>query len=297
MFRGLFHYVDKDSLLHRLDPRVKMLMLIPILLLAIASNNPITLSIVFSIVIALCIFSKIPRYRYKAILTVSLISMVSFFLFGMFFYFGFYHFPGTPWTIWLWIFRPEDAQSLPILGPIILVLTGGRGIVLCQEGILWGTVTSLKFLVALFAGNWMIMTTKPKEILLALNKLGVPIKLTFVAMTSLRFIPVVMEEWYITLNAQRTRGLKFRRLDIKGILKAITATLSTLVANSIRRARILALAMETRGFGATGKKISYKELKMSRTDKIIAVTVLILTILTLILILTMFYPYNPEYIL
>ena len=297
MFRGLFHYVDRKSLLHRLDPRVKLLMLIPILLLAIAANNPVTLLIVLSCVLILSYFSKIPAYRYKAILTVSLLSSISFFLFGTFFYFGFYHYPGAPLTYWLWIFRPEDASSLPILGPIILAITGGKGIVVVQEGFLWGTVTTLKFLIAVFSGNWMIMTTKPKSILLALNKLGVPIKLTFVAMTALRFIPVVMEEWYITLNAQRTRGLKFRKLDVKGLLSAMSAILSTLIANSIRRARILALAMETRAFGANVKKVSFKELKMTRVDKILTVIIFIIIVFTIILMLTLSYPYSPGYTL
>jgi energy-coupling factor transporter transmembrane protein EcfT len=272
-------------------------MLIPVLLLAIAANNPLTLLLVFSVVIIICVFSKIPLYRYKALFTVSLLSSISFFLFGMFFYFGFYHYPGTPLTIWLWIFRPEDSQSLPIIGPIILALTGERGIVLCQEGFLWGTVTALKFLIALFSGNWMVMTTKPKEILLALNKLGVPIKLTFVAMTALRFIPIVMEEWYVTLNAQRARGMKFRSLDIRSLINAIKAILSTLVANSIRRARILALAMETRAFGANEKKVSFKELEMTRLDKILTVAVFVVIVFTIVLILTLAYPYSTGYTL
>jgi energy-coupling factor transport system permease protein len=297
MFRGLFHYVDRKSVFHRLDPRVKLLTLIPILLLAIAANNPFTLLTVLSCIIILSIFSKIPAYRYKAILTVSLISSISFLLFGTFFYFGFYHYPGAPLTYWLWIFRPEDAASLPILGPIIFAITGGKGIVVVQEGFLWGTVTTLKFLIAVFAGNWMIMTTKPKAILLALNKLGVPIKLTFVAMTALRFIPVIMEEWYVTLNAQRTRGLKFRRLDIKGLLSAVSALLSTLIANSIRRARILALAMETRAFGADVEKVSFKELRMTRLDKILTVVLFVVTVFTVILILTVAYPYGSGYTL
>ena len=158
---------------------------------------------------------------------------------------------------------------------------------LVQEGVLWGVVTTLKFSIAVYAGNWMIMTTKPKSILLALNKLGVPIKLTFVAMTSLRFIPVVMEEWYVTLNAQRTRGLKFRRLDIRSLLTAVSALLSTLIANSIRRARILALAMETRGFGANVKKVSFKELKMTRLDKILTIILFVICVFTITLILTL----------
>jgi energy-coupling factor transporter transmembrane protein EcfT len=170
---------------------------------------------------------------------------------------------------------------------MILALTAGRGIVLCQEGFLWGLLTTQKFLITLFSGNLMIMTTKPKEILLALNKLGVPLKLTFLAMTALRFIPLIMEEWYIIMNAQRARGLKFKTLDVKGQLGALIATLSTLVINSIRRARILALAMETRAFGANLNKVAFKELKMTRLD--IAMTVVVSVLTILIITLWIFY--------
>lgn len=295
MFRGLFHYVDKPSFIHRLDPRVKLLSLVPVLLLAIASNNTFTLFLVFSFVILLYVLSRIPYYRYKAIMTFALLSSISFFLFGTFFYFGFYNYPERHLTIWLWIFRPEDAGSLPILGPILLGITGGRGIVMCQDGFLWGIVTALKFLISLFSGNWVIMTTKPKEILLALNKIGVPIKLTFVAMTALRFIPIVTEEWYVTLNAQRARGLKFKRLDVKGTLGALTAILSTLIVNSIRRARILALAMETRAFGANEKKVTFNELKMTRLDIALTTVICVITVVTLIFVIL--YPYHTGYTL
>lgn len=284
MFRGLFHYVDKPSCVHRRDPRVKLFLLVPILLVTMTSGEVSTLLFIFSFVIFLYILSRIPYHRYKAIMMIGLLSSFSLILFGTVFYFGFYHYPEKSFTIWLWIFRPEDAGSLPIIGPIILALTYGRGIVLCQEGFLWGLMTTLKFLITFLAGNLMIMTTKPKEIVLALNKLGVPIKLTFVAMTALRFIPILMEEWYVTQNAQRARGLKFKRLDPKGTIGALVATLSTLVVNSIRRARILALAMETRAFGAY-KKVAFKELKMTRLDIALITVICVVTVVTLILIL------------
>jgi energy-coupling factor transporter transmembrane protein EcfT len=216
---------------------------------------------------------------------IGLISSFSLIFIGTFFYWGFYHYPERHVTIWLWVFRPEDSESLPILGPIIMALTYGRGIVVCKEGFLWGIIATLKFIITLFAGNLIIMTTKPKEILLALNKLGVPIKLTFVAMTALRFIPILMEEWYVTRNAQRARGLRFKRFDLKGLFGALQATLSTLIINSVRRARILALAMETRAFGANTKKVTYKELKMTRLDITLTAVICVVTIVTLILIL------------
>ena len=285
LFRGFFHYVDKTSSVHRLDPRVKLLLLIPIFILNITSGNAVTLLTVFSFVILLYILSRIPYRRYKALMMITLLSSSSFFLFGTAFYFGFYHYPERSFTIWLWIFRPEDASSLPILGPIIMGLTEGRGIVLCQEGFLWSLVTTMKFLISVFGGNLLLMTTKPKEILLALNKLGVPLKLTFVAMTAIRFIPITMEEWYVIMNAQRARGLKFKRLDVKGTLSALLAILSTLIVNSIKRARILALAMETRAFGANEKKVAFKELKMTRLDIALTIAICVVTVFLLSLII------------
>ena len=166
---------------------------------------------------------------------------------------------------------------------------------MAMEGVVWGTVTALKFLIALFSSNWIIMTTKPKEILLALNRLGVPIKITFVAMTALRFVPIIMEEWYITLNAQQARGLRINKLNIRGLLSMLTTTLSTLIVNSIRRARILALAMETRAFGADVTKVTYHKLKMTRSDKVLAIVILVATVL--IMVLTLFYPYHTGYTL
>lgn len=295
LFQGLFQYVDNDSSVHRLNPLVKLFLLVPILLLAIAATGIVTLLLVLSCVLVLYLLARIPRSRYRAILVITLISSFSFFFFGMFFYFGFYQHPEGSITIWLWIFRPEQAESMPILGTIVLALTGGKGIVVAQEGLIWGTVTTLKFSIALFSSNLMIMTTKPKEILLALNKMGIPVKLTFVAMTALRFVPVVMEEWYTIVNAQQARGLKMKKLSARSIFEVLTTTITTLIVNIIKRARILALAMETRAFGANAKKVSYDELKMSRGDKILTSMILALTIF--IVGLMLFYPYHTGFTL
>ena len=282
MFRELFHYVDKPSYIHRLDPRAKLVLLVPIFLATMISNNAIILLLVFSSVLFINLLSKIPFRRYKAPMIVSLLSSFSFVFFGAFFYFGFYHNPEKPLHIWLWIFRPEDAESLPILGSIILGLTGGRGIILCEEGFFWGILTTVKFLITVFSSNLVLMTTKPKDILLALNKFGMPFKFTFAAVTALRFIPVIMEEWYVTMSAQRARGLKFKKLNVKGIVGALMTSFSILIVNSIRRARILAFAMETRAFGANKKRVPLKELKMTRLDFAVILIIFIITVSVLI---------------
>lgn len=69
-----------------------------------------------------------------------------------------------------------------------------------------------------------------------------------------RFLPIILEEWALIMNAQSARGLRFRKSRIGNLTKALSMRFSTLIINSIRRARIIALTMETRAFEASKRR-------------------------------------------
>ena len=290
MFRAFFHYVEKPSPIHRLDPRTKILSLVPILLLTVISVSPIVLFLVFASLFVLFLFSKIDAYRIKALLKVALVSGLAFVPMQTLFYYRFilYGEPVLPYGVW--IISPETARSLPVLGPLILWATNGRGIIAGLHGFLFGLIVALRFLITFFAGNFVVMTTKPKDILLTFNKLGVPFKLTFTAMTALRFLPIILEEWTLIMKAQSARGLRFRRLAIRSLVSTLSRSFSALIINSTRRAKILALAMETRAFGVSKRRTSLAELQMTRTDKIVSIAICFVTasIITLVILFPLF---------
>jgi energy-coupling factor transport system permease protein len=282
-----FHYVEKSSLIHRLDPRTKIMCLVPILLLTVISRRPFVLFLVFASVMILFLLSKINLKKIAALLKFSLMGGLLLVPLQTLFYYRFllYSEPVLPYG--LWIVSPETARSLPLLGPFILWATNGHGIIASLHGFLFGLTVALKFIIIFVAGNLVVMTTKPKDIILTFNKLGVPFKITFTATTALRFLPIILEEWTLVTKAQSARGLRFRKTSIRNLMKALLRSFSTLMINSVRRARIMALAMETRAFGVSKRRTSLKELKMTRTDIVVSTAICVITasIFSLIILL------------
>lgn len=284
MFRA-FHYVDKQSPIHRLDPRTKLLLLVPILLLTIVSRNPVVLFLVFTSVVVLFALARLEFHRIKTLLTVALISGLLLVPLQTLFYYRFLLYGESVLPYGFWVIAPETASSIPFIGPFILWATNGRGIIASLHGFLFGLMVALRFVIMFSAGSLIVMTTKPRDIILTFNKLGVPFKITFTTMTALRFLPIILEEWGLIMKAQAARGLRFKKLGIRNIMQAFSRSFSTLIINSVRRAKIIALAMETRAFGAGKKRTSLAELQMTRTDMIASSSICCFTALVLALII------------
>lgn len=284
MFRA-FHYVDKQSPIHRLDPRTKLLLLVPILLLTIVSRNPVVLFLVFASVVVLFALARLEFHRIKTIIRVALISGLLLVPLQTLFYYRFLLYGESVLPYGFWVIAPETASSIPFIGPFILWATNGRGIIASLHGFLFGLMVALRFVIMFSAGSLIVMTTKPRDIILTFNKLGVPFKITFTTMTALRFLPIILEEWGLIMKAQAARGLRFKKLGIRNIMQAFSRSFSTLIINSVRRAKIIALAMETRAFGASKKRTSLTELQMTRTDMIASSSICCFTALVLALII------------
>jgi len=286
MFRA-FHYVEKSSPIHKLDPRTKILFSVPILMTTVISRNPLVLFVVLASVLVLFLFSKVNFRSIETLLKFALVSGLLLVPLQTLFYYRFLLYGESVFPYALWIISPEAARSIPLLGQFILWATNGRGIIASLSGFLFGLTVALKFVIVFVNGNLLVMTTKPKDIILTFNKLGVPFKMTFIAMTALRFLPMVLEEWTLVTRAQSARGLRLRKSHVRSLMKFLLTSFSTLIINSVRRARIMALAMETRAFGVSKRRTSLTELQMTRTDVIVSTAICFATaaILTLMILL------------
>lgn len=267
MSREFLQYLDIDSSLHRLDPRTKLVWLCLMSALAMIATKTSTLLAILSLIVPLFLVAKIPTNRMRVLLTLLCLTALALIPSQTFFYWGFYY--GKPVHVWIWVAKPNAIGNIPILAQAIIWVTNGFGICACEEGFLNGVIATLKFSAVFLASAIVFTTTKPGDIMLILNKLRIPHKFTFTIITALRFVPIVMEEFVLTLRAQQARGLKFRKTDLRDITKNILVILSTMILNCVRRAEILSIAMETRAFGARDTRTSLKELEMTRLDKIL----------------------------
>ena len=241
----LGQYYPVDSVIHRLDPRTKLLgtLLFIISLFCMDSARGYGLAALF---LAMTIrLSKVPLKfmvrGLKAVLVLLLIS-VSFNLFLT---------PGRE------IFR---------LG--FLKIT--------WEGLRTAVFMAVRLIFLVLGSSVMTLTTTPNELtdglekgLGFLKKVGVPVHEVAMMMSiALRFIPILIEEADKIMKAQMARGADFESGNIVQRAKSMVPLLVPLFISAFRRATDLAMAMEARCYRGGEGRTKMKPLRYHRRDRL-----------------------------
>jgi energy-coupling factor transport system permease protein len=127
-------------------------------------------------------------------------------------------------------------------------------------------------LVPLTIGLFIIATTDPTALGKGLRKLKVPTAVVFMVLAGLRFIPIVTEQMLNILDAMTIRGVPYSRYERTKLL------ILPLFVTSLRRTRTMGSACEAKGFGAQKWNNFYQDFRFQRPDKILLVTLVILSI-------------------
>lgn len=140
------------------------------------------------------------------------------------------------------------------------------GVTLWREGLLYGAVQALRFVALSVAGLILVASTPPDRLLAGLVRLRVPFGLAFLALTALRFVPVVAEEIATVRRARARRGRPLWRRPPWEWLRLEVSLLRPVVARSLRRSRALAEALDARGFDPLAARTAWRPLKLSALD-------------------------------
>ena len=245
-----------NSVLHRCDPRLKLVATIAYIVVLFVAPNPLGLALSIALLAALYKVAKIPG---KLILK-SLKPIVPIVLFtavlNLFFVTG----EGEP-LVHIWV--------LKIYG----------------EGIRYAILLTVR-VCALIAGTSLLTyTTSPivltdaiENLLRPLAKIHFPVHELAMMMTiALRFIPTLIEETEKIMNAQKARG---------AMIKALVPVLIPLFISAFRRADELAMAMECRCYHGGEGRTRLKQLKFTAEDTRCAV---IMTAALLVICATRFF--------
>ncbi len=244
-----------DSPIHRLDPRVKFLLILVIFAVAIMFLDLVPLAVVFLMQLPIVYVAKIGREWLKTLkggLFLAVIIFVTNLL-------SFYFFQGRTITTDM----VEYSLSL-----------------------------TLRFIALITSFSIFFLTTSPDKLSLALEKARIPYEFNFAFITAVRFVPVLADEAQSIIDAQRSRGLELDKGNLLTRVRKYIPILLPLIINSIRRSLELAEAMESRAFGATDKRTNLYELKMTSTDY--AVLILSLIMLGIAIYARLFLPPFPR---
>ncbi|MEN6413603.1 MAG: energy-coupling factor transporter transmembrane component T [Veillonellales bacterium] len=247
-------YSEADqTILHRLDPRVKIIVLLATGFFIVLLDNPKILGSLLTFGIAGMIVSRLSPLKLKiAVVMIALGLWGSVFSQALFY-------EQVPRTAVLTVISPQ----MPVLGPLT------KGLYIYQEGVIHGLKQGLRLTTMTTLGLLVCWTTDTRLLLLGMVKMRLPYSLSFMAVTAVKFIPALLQESMQVMTASRMRGGK--RFGI--------SLLIPILANCIRRSGTLAVAVESRAFRCYNQRTYLEELSFSRGEKWLLVGYMLLTVL------------------
>ena len=127
----------------------------------------------------------------------------------------------------------------------------------------------------------LICTTRFSEICLGIHKFGFPYVFSFFVSATVRQMQSFTEDIGTIMDAQRSRACELEKGGFVSRIEKYILVLYPLIGISLTRIQDLTIALETKAFGVSKKRETFKELKMSPLD---AVAIALCTMITGILI-------------
>jgi energy-coupling factor transport system permease protein len=254
-------FVLGSSVIHRLDPRTKIIGCLVIILSTLINFQWYVIALNMAVIAAAFYFSKVKVAKiYHGLRKLRYILLLSF------------------------IFQSILTTGEPLFHLGVLKVT--------REGVDLGISTVFRLLILYMSSILLTTTTSPlklasgiESLFSPLSYLKVPVhQFSMLISTSLRFIPTIIEEAEILTRAQRARGAQFNSPKMITRLKSFTAVLIPLLAASLQRANDLAIAMESRCYTGGTNRSRLDCLKFRLTDRLAIVFILSAFILSIIFI-------------
>lgn len=269
-------YYPTNSIVHRLDPRVKLLMMIAYVVLIFFVKSYIGYIAFALFVFAAAAIAKIPFKSLLRSIKAVLFLVVFITIINVFFYKG----DGEPlWSWWV--------------------------LAVYVDGLVFSSKMALRLILLVLGPALLTYTTTPMELTNAIESLLTPLKLikfpvhdlAVIMSIAMRMIPTLMDETERITLAQKARGADLDTGNLFARIKAMVPILVPLFVCAFRRADELALALESRCYDATPNRTTYRVLKLKTRDLVFSCLFIVFTA-TIILdvALPLYYPANATWI-
>ena len=242
----LGQYYPADSVVHRLDPRVKIVLLIALIVAIFLAGNLLAFVPVIAFLVIAAKLSKVPiKLMLKGLKPLRFILILTFVL-NLFFLQG----------------------ETPLLNLGFTVIK--------KESLITAIHYSLRLVLLVLASSLLTLTTPPITLTDGLERLLSPLRvihfpaheMAMMMSIALRFIPTLLEEADKIMKAQTARGADFESGNLIARAKAMVPLLVPLFVSAFRRAGDLAMAMEARCYHGGEGRTRLRVLKCETRDYI-----------------------------
>ena len=241
----LGQYYQTESVIHRLDPRVKLVGTICYIISLFLINSVWGYIVAALFLAAMIKLSNVPfKFMVKGMKAIMFLLMLTV-VFNMFL---------TPGEALISIWK--------------LTIT--------KEGLKLAIMMAVRLTFLIIGSSVMTLTTTPnnltdgmENLMNPLRKLKVPVhEIAMMMSIALRFIPILMEETDKIMKAQIARGADFESGNIIKKAKALVPLLVPLFISAFRRANDLAMAMEARCYRGGDGRTKMKPLIYKKADRV-----------------------------
>ena len=242
-------YYESHSVIHKTDPRIKIILLILLIVFIFLAKNGFALGFAVLSVVTIMLNTKIPLKLYfknmKAILPVLIFTAV------------------------LNLFYGERGK----------VLLSFWKLQISTDGVSRAVFMATRIVLLIFISSALTYTTTPNDLTDAIERLLSPLKfiglknsvhtLAMMMTIALRFIPTLIEEAEKIMNAQKARGADLENGTLTERVKALIPILIPLLISSVRRAYELAEAMECRCYNGGEGRTRMKQMHLKGRDFVV----------------------------
>ncbi len=249
-------YYPSNSLIHSLDPRLKTVAMLVLVIMLFLCAGFVSLGIFTFVTVLILLISRVPLGLYLKNVKVIIPIIILTSLLNLFYTKG-----GVEYQLF-W------------------------GISIFSEGIKRSFFMALRIFLLIIISSLLTYTTTPNDITDAIERLLSPLKyiglqnavhtLSMMMTIALRFIPTLIDETDKIMNAQKARGADLESGGIIRRIKALLPILIPLLISSVRRAYELAEAMECRCYNGGIGRSRMKVLKLGTNDYITIVLLLVI---------------------
>jgi len=239
----LIAYYPGDTFIHRLDPRAKIVFMIIVSTSIFMVQKIYIAAFILLVMVFLWILAKLPGSVLWGFMKILLPIIGFLFIVQAIFY------PGTT----------------PLIKPLIPI---GKGIgQVTLEGLLFAVLLALRLMAMIIMLPLVSFTTPVQSFALGMVKMGLPYKLAYTLTTALNLVPILQIETGVIVDAQKLRAMQtFEKGKIGEKMRAYPALVTPLVIGSMRRAQLMAVAMDSRAFGASKSRTYLEDISMHFKD-------------------------------
>lgn len=256
-------FYNTDSVIHRLDPRVKIIFTLVYVITLFFPRNPFLYLAAFLMLAVYIRLSQVPlKFILKGLKALAMIIL---------------------FTVVVNLFTVKG----------VTVVFQWRFIRITEAGLVSAVYLGLRLVFMIIGSGMMTYTTTPnaltdglEKMLGWMKKLNVPVhEFAMIMSIALRFVPILVEELDKIMKAQMARGIDFKEGKLPARLRKLMPIILPLFVSAVRRSNELALAMDARCYHGGEGRTKMKPLQYCKQDYIACFFVTIYLAVMIVLVI------------